>query len=105
MSRLIIFGHPRVLLLSSTLVGAISSYPSKCCSSPSHWSCERNLEDIGKMLLDLSHSGFPNHGKQFSAAEITKKFRPTSDSVDVVREWLVKEGVHPARLRLSKSRG
>ncbi|KAF7800223.1 hypothetical protein EIP86_011470 [Pleurotus ostreatoroseus] len=60
------------------------------------------IDDIEAMLMDVSHPESPNYGKHWSAEKVAETFRPSPESVDTVREWLITEGIHPSRIRLSK---
>ncbi|KAF7800220.1 hypothetical protein EIP86_011467 [Pleurotus ostreatoroseus] len=61
-----------------------------------------NINDIEAMLMDVSHPNSPNYGKHWSAEKVAETFRASSESIDTVLEWLVTEGIHPSRTRLSK---
>lgn len=64
-----------------------------------------NLDNIESLLLDVSHPESPNYGQHWSAAKVAEMFRPTSESISTVMEWLLSEGIDGSRIRLSKSGG
>lgn len=64
-----------------------------------------NLDRIEQLLLDVSHPDSPNYGNHWSAAKVANTFRPSPESVDIIREWLAMEGITPSRIRLSNSGG
>ncbi|KAI0696743.1 subtilisin-like protein [Cytidiella melzeri] len=66
---------------------------------------QSNIDRIEEYLLDVSHPESSNYGNHWSAAEVADMFRPSSETVDVVREWLVKEGIDPSKIQLSKNGG
>ncbi|EPS96656.1 hypothetical protein FOMPIDRAFT_128300 [Fomitopsis schrenkii] len=65
-----------------------------------------NLENIEAYLLDVSHPSSPNYGKHWTPGRIAETFRPTTESVDTVRSWLVDVGgLESERVRLSVGGG
>ena len=67
---------------------------------------ESNVHNLEAYLLDIADPASPNYGKHWTPARVAETFRPSSDAVDTVREWLTGEGgVDPARIRLSKDGG
>ena len=62
---------------------------------------QSNLDDIESLLLDVSHPESPNYGNHWSAAKVAETFRPSAEAVSTVKLWLVDEGIHPSRIRLS----
>lgn len=65
-----------------------------------------NLENIEAYLLDVSHPSSPNYGKHWTPGRIAETFRPTTESVETVRSWLVDVGgLEPERVRLSVGGG
>ncbi|KAF7800219.1 hypothetical protein EIP86_011466 [Pleurotus ostreatoroseus] len=61
------------------------------------------LDDIERMLLDVSDPESPNYGNHWSAAKIATTFRASPEAVNTVKEWLVTEGVHPSKIRLTSA--
>lgn len=66
---------------------------------------QSNLENLESYILDVSHPESPNYGKHWSPAQIAQTFRPSAESVDTVRTWLVESGIEAHRVKLSKSGG
>ncbi|KZT64883.1 subtilisin-like protein [Daedalea quercina L-15889] len=65
-----------------------------------------NIENIETYLLDVSHPSSPNYGKHWTPGRIAETFRPTQESVDAVRTWLIDAGgLDPTRVSLSASGG
>ncbi|PCH37568.1 subtilisin-like protein [Wolfiporia cocos MD-104 SS10] len=60
---------------------------------------QRNLENLHDYLLDVSHPDSPNYGRHWSPARIASTFRPSDESRDTVREWLVASGIELERVR------
>ncbi|KZT64886.1 subtilisin-like protein [Daedalea quercina L-15889] len=59
-----------------------------------------NLQNIEDYIMDVSHPESPNYGKHWSPAKVASTFRPTKESVDTVRDWLVEGGIAPERVKL-----
>ncbi|OBZ72683.1 Aorsin [Grifola frondosa] len=66
---------------------------------------QSNLESIEDYLLEVSHPDSPSYGNHWSAAKVAETFRPSAESVDVVRAWLVDSGIDAQRVKLSASGG
>lgn len=62
-----------------------------------------NLDDIERMLLDVSHPDSPNYGNHWSAAKVAATFRASPEAVSTVTEWLAAEGIHSSRVRLTNA--
>lgn len=56
------------------------------------------LRSAEAWLMEVSHPASPRYGQHWTADEVTARFRPASETVDVVSEWLVAEGIAPARI-------
>ncbi|KZT61452.1 subtilisin-like protein [Calocera cornea HHB12733] len=62
--------------------------------------------DIGPAELSkISHPDSPSYGHHWTPAQIADFFAPAKESVDAVIAWLAEEGVDPARVSLSPSKG
>ena len=66
---------------------------------------QSNVDRLEELLLDVSHPESQNYGKHWSAAKVADTFRPSSETIDIVRNWLTKEGIIASRVRLSASGG
>ncbi|KAI0344783.1 subtilisin-like protein [Trametopsis cervina] len=66
---------------------------------------QNNIDRIEELLMDVSHPDSPNYGNHWSASEVASMFRPSSETVDTVRDWLHTGGIEPSRVRLSNSGG
>jgi tripeptidyl-peptidase I len=66
---------------------------------------QNNIDRIEELLLDVSHPTSPNYGNHWSASKVAETFRPTTETVDTVRGWLVGKGIDRSRIQLSKSGG
>ncbi|OCH90820.1 subtilisin-like protein [Obba rivulosa] len=64
-----------------------------------------NLHLIESFLNDVSHPDSPNYGKHWSAAEVAEMFRPSDETLEIVRTWLADNGIHEYRTRLSQGGG
>ena len=59
-----------------------------------------NLDKIEEYIMDVSHPESENFGKHWSPAKVAATFRPTEESVDAVRGWLVESGIAAERVKL-----
>ncbi|KAK5168368.1 uncharacterized protein LTR77_006938 [Saxophila tyrrhenica] len=54
---------------------------------------QSNLDIGPEYLLDVSHPESPNYGKHWTADQVIDAFKPSQDTVDTVRSWLVDSGI------------
>ena len=66
---------------------------------------QKDIENVGDFLLDVSDPGSLNYGKHWTASDITRIFAPSSRAIDAVRTWLLESGVEAHRISLSASKG
>ena len=66
---------------------------------------QKNIEDIGTHLYDVSHPKSPSYGKHWTAGDIAATFAPTDETVDAVRNWLVASGIGEDRIALGRTKG
>ncbi|KAI0366291.1 subtilisin-like protein [Pilatotrama ljubarskyi] len=66
---------------------------------------QANLAALEEYLLDVSHPESPNYGEHWSPAKVAQTFRPSAETVDTVRGWLVDSGIDAGRVRLNPSGG
>ena len=65
---------------------------------------QSNLENLDAYLMDVAHPDSPNYSKHWTPEEVATAFRPSAESYDAVREWLVEDGsIDAGRIALSKS--
>ncbi|TFY61990.1 hypothetical protein EVJ58_g4155 [Rhodofomes roseus] len=89
------------MMLSSRLVAlALVLYVIAVPAPTGHIVHEPNLENIEEYIMDVSHPESPNYGKHWTPAKVASTFRPTKESVDTVRTWLVESGVASERVKL-----
>ncbi|RPD61015.1 subtilisin-like protein [Lentinus tigrinus ALCF2SS1-7] len=62
-----------------------------------------NLASIEEYLMDVSHPESSNYGNHWSPAKVAQTFRPTVESIETVRAWLLNSGIESHRIKLSKS--
>jgi len=58
------------------------------------------MDKLEELLMDVSHPESPNFGKHWSAKQVADTFRPSKETIDVVRAWLMESGVEPERVKL-----
>ena len=66
---------------------------------------QRNIEDIGNYLYDVSHPKSPNYGKHWTAGDIARKFAASDETVDTIRSWLIESGISEKRIALGRTKG
>lgn len=63
---------------------------------------QRNLENGYDLLMDVSHPESPNYGKHWSMNKIAETFASSPKTIDVVRAWIMENGISHERIKLSK---
>ncbi len=67
---------------------------------------QSNIDKLDAYLMDVAHPDSPNYSRHWTASEVANVFRPSTESVDAVRTWLVEDGyVKPDRIVLSQNGG
>lgn len=67
---------------------------------------QSNLENLDAYLMDVAHPDSPNYSKHWTPTEVANVFRPSAESVDAVRTWLVEDGwINAERIRLGHNGG
>ncbi|KAG6375597.1 peptidase S8/S53 domain-containing protein [Boletus reticuloceps] len=66
---------------------------------------QRNIDDIGKYLMEVSHPESEKYGKHWSASDVRDIFAPSDKTIDAVRSWLLESGVESERIRSSPTKG
>lgn len=63
-----------------------------------------DLDRLGAYLAEVAHPDSPNYGRFWSHTEVATAFKPSAESVDAVRTWLVDDGrIDASRVVLTKS--
>ncbi|KAJ6454196.1 subtilisin-like protein [Mycena sanguinolenta] len=64
---------------------------------------QSNVDKLESLLLDVSDPQSPNYGKHWTHARVKEVFRPSSETVDTVRGWLVPHdaGIPAAQIKLN----
>ncbi|GBE88831.1 Aorsin [Sparassis crispa] len=63
---------------------------------------QSNIDNIEAFLLDVSHPDSPNFGNHWSPQQVVDTFRPSAETVDTVRAWLLESGLEEKRVKLVK---
>lgn len=66
---------------------------------------QSNMDRLEEYLMDVSHPSSPNYGQHWSPEKVLETFKPSSESVDTVFNWLQESGFEAERMQLSKSQG
>ncbi|KAH9850386.1 subtilisin-like protein [Lenzites betulinus] len=62
---------------------------------------QANIHLLDDYLLDVADPYSPNYGQWWPPSRVVNTFRPSAQSQDAVREWLVADGIDAARVRMS----
>jgi tripeptidyl-peptidase-1 len=65
----------------------------------------RNVHLGHDHLMDISNPRSPNFGKHWTAKEVEDFFQPSSESVNVVLNWLRSSAIQPSRYRVARGSG
>ncbi|KAF8827946.1 hypothetical protein HHX47_DHR4001018 [Lentinula edodes] len=66
---------------------------------------QSNIQNLEEYLYDISDPDSSNFGKHWTPLEVAKTFAPSAESVKVVHEWLIDNGIPKDRLRITPSQG
>lgn len=66
---------------------------------------QRNIDDIGKYLMEVSHPESGKYGKHWSAGDVRETFAPSDETIETVRSWLLDSGIERERIRLTGNKG
>lgn len=66
---------------------------------------QSNLDKLDDFLNDVAHPESPFYGQHWTALDVAKKFAPSTETIDAVKEWLADSGIDGERLRLTPSKG
>ncbi|KAH7908104.1 peptidase S8/S53 domain-containing protein [Hygrophoropsis aurantiaca] len=66
---------------------------------------QRNIDDIGTFLMEVSHPKSTAYGKHWSAGDVLKTFAPSDETIDAVRTWLIESGIDEERISVSSNKG
>jgi len=66
---------------------------------------QRNIDDVGKYLMEVSHPESEKYGKHWSAGDVVRMFSPSDETIEAVRSWLLESGIESARIRLTPNKG
>jgi len=66
---------------------------------------QANLDQAHEFLMDVSHPTSPNYGKHWTSEEVIEAFRPTDETVEAVRSWLVDSGIPSGAITHSDNKG
>jgi len=66
---------------------------------------QRDLHRGYDWLMSVAHPESPSYGKHWSAAEVNKAFAPTAETVQMVRDWLIRAGIAEHRIKVADNKG
>ncbi|TFK48830.1 hypothetical protein OE88DRAFT_1634138 [Heliocybe sulcata] len=66
---------------------------------------QSNIDRVEEILMSISHPESPTFGKHLSPEQVIDMFKPSSETVDVVKSWLVGSGIAPERIRITGNKG
>lgn len=65
---------------------------------------QSNLDNAHDYLMDVSMPSSPNFGKHWSSEEVIEAFKPSDDTVETVRQWLIKAGISAKQITHSDNK-
>lgn len=66
---------------------------------------QSNLDKLDEYLLDIADPFSPNYGKHWTPSQVADTFRPSDESVESVRSWLLDDlGLDAEKVRLNGNR-
>ncbi|KAJ3820218.1 peptidase S8/S53 domain-containing protein [Lentinula raphanica] len=66
---------------------------------------QSNIDNIEEYLYDIADPSSPNFGKHWTPAEVARTFAPSSESLKVVHEWIIENGIPEENVKVSSSKG
>ncbi|KAF8141189.1 peptidase S8/S53 domain-containing protein [Boletus edulis] len=66
---------------------------------------QKNINDVGKYLMEVSHPDSELYGKHWSAGDVLKTFAPSDETIEAVRSWLLEGGIESHRIQLTQNKG
>ncbi|KAF7198229.1 Aorsin, partial [Pseudocercospora fuligena] len=66
---------------------------------------EANLDRAYEFLEDVSHPTSSNYGKHWTSEEVIEAFKPSDETVETVRQWLIDSGIPSASITHSDNKG
>ncbi|KAF9243183.1 peptidase S8/S53 domain-containing protein [Melanogaster broomeanus] len=66
---------------------------------------QKNIDDVGKYLMEVSHPKSESYGKHWTAGDVLKTFAPSEESIEAVRAWLLESGFESDRVKLTSNKG
>jgi len=66
---------------------------------------QRDLHLGYDWLMSVAHPESPSYGKHWSAADVNKAFAPTAETVQMVRDWLIRAGIKEERILVADNKG
>ncbi|EPQ54887.1 subtilisin-like protein [Gloeophyllum trabeum ATCC 11539] len=66
---------------------------------------QSNLDKVEDILMAVSHPHSADYGKHLSPTEVIEMFKPSSETIEAVKNWLIGSGISPERIRLSGNKG
>ncbi|KAF9228451.1 hypothetical protein BS17DRAFT_877685 [Gyrodon lividus] len=66
---------------------------------------QKNIDDVGKYLMEVSHPKSENYGRHWTAGDVFKTFAPSKESIEAVRSWLSESGFESDRVNLTPNKG
>ncbi|KZT22937.1 subtilisin-like protein [Neolentinus lepideus HHB14362 ss-1] len=65
---------------------------------------QSNMDKLEELLLDVSEPSSPNFGKHWNAGKVAQTFKPSSETVSTVYNWLAASGIDASRIKVSKAK-
>jgi tripeptidyl-peptidase-1 len=62
---------------------------------------QSNLDNAHEHLFDVANPDSPNYGNHWTSEQVIDMFKPADETIDSVREWLVRSGIDKDSITLS----
>src|SRR5712671_1203348 len=66
---------------------------------------QQNMHQLEEMLMSVAHPDSPTYGQHWSPERVAEYSAPSGATVSMVKSWFIEAGFHPARIRVSPSKG
>ncbi|KAJ3499351.1 hypothetical protein NLG97_g391 [Lecanicillium saksenae] len=66
---------------------------------------QQNLEKGAELLYKVSDPASPDYGNHYTAEQVLELFAPAGESVNAVKQWLIKSGIPGDSITIPRSKG
>ncbi|EGO00782.1 hypothetical protein SERLA73DRAFT_71753 [Serpula lacrymans var. lacrymans S7.3] len=66
---------------------------------------QSNIDNIEKLLMDVSHPESSNYGNHWTAGQVIQAFAPSEETISAVRNWILENGFEEERVKVTSNKG